>query len=115
MWVFPVTVPGGNPVIADPGLSPRLPCTIVKPLLVTVVPARTRKLPAAPRGTGACPQPAGLGFAAGGGDARAVEPMLTAPRFGLPTAVELPCVGPGEAESVRTASTAQTAMAATTF
>jgi hypothetical protein len=53
-WIVPpVTVPGGKPVTAVPGLTPRSPVTAVKPVLVTVVPARTAKLAAVPRG-GAC-------------------------------------------------------------
>src|ERR1700691_5408541 len=48
----PVTIPGGNPVKAVPGLTPRFPCTTVAPVLVTVEPARTPKLAADPRGTG---------------------------------------------------------------
>src|ERR1700680_2973712 len=53
-WIVsPVTVPGGKPVTAVPGLTPRSPVTAVRPVLVTVVPARTAKLAAVPRG-GAC-------------------------------------------------------------
>ena len=37
----PTTTPGPKPVTADPGLTPRLPVTVVRPVLVTVVPART--------------------------------------------------------------------------
>ena len=46
------TVPGGNPVTAVPGLTPRFPLIVLGPVLVTVVPARTAKLPAVPRPTG---------------------------------------------------------------
>src|SRR5437667_359141 len=38
-----------------PGLSPRSPLTRVAPVLVTVEPARTANVAAAPRGTGAGP------------------------------------------------------------
>src|SRR2546429_684261 len=54
-WIVPLTVPGGNPVTAVPGLSPRSPLTVVAPVLVTVEPARTANVLAAPRATGACP------------------------------------------------------------
>src|SRR4029077_18401468 len=56
-WIVPLTVPGGNPVTAVPGLSPRSPVTVVAPVLVTVEPARTAKLAADPRATGAWPPP----------------------------------------------------------
>ena len=51
--VVPFTVPGGNPVTAVPGLTPRSPVTVVAPVLVTVEPARTAKSAADPRATGA--------------------------------------------------------------
>ena len=58
--VPPVTMPGGNPVTAEPGLTPRFPLTWVGvTVLVTVVPARTAKLSAVPRPTGAVAAPAG--------------------------------------------------------
>jgi hypothetical protein len=57
--VPPVTVPGGNPVTAVPGLTPRSPLMALGPVLVTVVPARTAKLPAVPRPTGAVAAVAG--------------------------------------------------------
>jgi hypothetical protein len=50
----PSTVPGGNPVTAVPGLTPRSPVTTLGPVLVTVVPARTAKALAVPRPTGDC-------------------------------------------------------------
>ena len=53
-----VTIPGGNPTTAVPGLTPRLPLTVVTPVLVTVVPARTANDAAVPRFTGAGPAPA---------------------------------------------------------
>jgi hypothetical protein len=49
----PFTMPGGNPVTEVPGLRPRFPLMTVRPVLVTVVPARTPKLLAVPRPTGA--------------------------------------------------------------
>src|ERR1043166_7789212 len=52
-WIVPFTIPGGNPVTAVPGLTPRSPFTVVAPVLVTVEPARTRKVVVDPRGTGA--------------------------------------------------------------
>jgi hypothetical protein len=52
LCVAPVTMPGGNPVTAVPGLTPRSPVMTLGPVLVTVVPARTPKLPAVPRPTG---------------------------------------------------------------
>ena len=46
-------VPGGRPVTAVPGLTPRSPAIMVGPVLVTVDAARTAKPCAAPRdGTG---------------------------------------------------------------
>src|ERR1041384_2713045 len=54
-WIVPLTVPGGNPVTAVPGLSPRSPLTMVGPVLVTVEAARTANVVADPRATGACP------------------------------------------------------------
>jgi hypothetical protein len=51
--LLPFTMPGGNPVTEVPGLRPRFPLTTVRPVLVTVVPARTPKLLAVPRPTGA--------------------------------------------------------------
>jgi hypothetical protein len=41
-------VPGGKPVTAVPGLTPRLPSTTVAPVLVAVEPAKTAKLCAEP-------------------------------------------------------------------
>jgi hypothetical protein len=55
----PFTMPGGNPVTALPGLTPRSPLMTLGPVLVTVVPARTPKLPAVPRPTGAVAATAG--------------------------------------------------------
>jgi hypothetical protein len=40
-----VTLPGGNPVIEVPGSTPRFPSMVVGPVLVTVEPPRTAKLP----------------------------------------------------------------------
>src|ERR1700685_4193058 len=53
LWIVPLdTMPGGNPVTAVPGLTPRFPLMVLGPVLVTVVPARTAKLPAVPRPRG---------------------------------------------------------------
>jgi hypothetical protein len=49
----PFTVPGGNPVVAVPGLTPRSPLMLVGPVLVTVEPARIAKVAADRRFT--CP------------------------------------------------------------
>jgi hypothetical protein len=46
-------------VTAEPGLTPRFPLIWLGPVLVTVDPARTAKLPAVPRPTGATAAPAG--------------------------------------------------------
>src|SRR5438093_4553128 len=82
-WIVPLTVPGGNPVTAVPGFSPRSPLTLVAPVLVTVEPARTANVLAAPRATGACP--AGVAavvklqtkFAASALPARSRAPVVT--------------------------------------
>jgi hypothetical protein len=50
-WVVPLTVPGGKPEIAVPGLTPRSPVSTEEPVFVTLWPARTAKLPAVPRST----------------------------------------------------------------
>src|SRR5438105_1492028 len=50
----PITTPGPNPTSAEPDYIPKSPVTMVRPVLVTVEPAKTAKLPADPRGTGAC-------------------------------------------------------------
>jgi hypothetical protein len=55
----PITRPGGNPVTAVPGLTPRSPLIMLRPVLVTVCPARTAKLPAVPSPTGAVAATAG--------------------------------------------------------
>lgn len=44
-------MPGGNPVIAVPGLTPRLPWRVLGPVLVTVSAARTENGVAVPRST----------------------------------------------------------------
>src|SRR5580704_6684170 len=49
MCVVPFNVPGGNPVTELPGDSPRSPVTMVGPVLVIVLPARTAKLLSVPR------------------------------------------------------------------
>src|SRR6185436_2222122 len=43
-----MTIPGGKPVTALPGLTPRSPATMLGPVLVTVEPPRTPKLAAVP-------------------------------------------------------------------
>src|SRR5665811_2258297 len=43
-----VTTPGGKPVTAVPGLTPRFPTMMLEPVLVTVEPPRTPKLAAVP-------------------------------------------------------------------
>src|SRR2546429_9172952 len=48
-WIVPLTVPGGNPVTAVPGLSPRSQLTGVAPVLVTGAPAWHVNVLAAPR------------------------------------------------------------------
>jgi hypothetical protein len=59
VWcTVPLTMPGGKPVIAVPGLRPRSPLSRLGPVLVTVLPASTAKLPAVPRPTGATAAPA---------------------------------------------------------
>src|ERR1044072_39564 len=54
-WVVPLTVPGGNPVTAVPGLSPRSPLTGVASVVGTGEAARTANVESDPRGRGACP------------------------------------------------------------
>ena len=50
-WIVPpVTVPGGKPVTAVPGLTPKSPVMTVAPALVTVEAPRTAKLCAEPSG-----------------------------------------------------------------
>src|ERR1700733_13677839 len=50
--MVPLTCPGGNPVIAVPGLSPRSPLSTVGPVFVTVDAPRTANWAAVPSGTG---------------------------------------------------------------
>jgi hypothetical protein len=50
-WIAPVKVPGGKPVTAVPGLTPRSPVRAVAPVPVSVEPARTTNAPAPPRAT----------------------------------------------------------------
>ena len=55
MWIVPaMTIPGGKPVTADPGSRPTLPLMTLGPVLVTVLPARTAKVPSVPSPTVAC-------------------------------------------------------------
>jgi hypothetical protein len=42
------TIPGGKPVTAEPGLTPRSPWMTLVPVLVTVVAPRTAKLDSVP-------------------------------------------------------------------
>jgi hypothetical protein len=58
LCIVPFTVPGGKPVTAEPGLTPRFPVITLGPVLVTVLPPRTAKLLAVPR-SGAVAAPAG--------------------------------------------------------
>ncbi|KJE77855.1 hypothetical protein FEAC_02270 [Ferrimicrobium acidiphilum DSM 19497] len=51
IFVVPATVPGGNPVTEVPGERPRSPASVVAPVLVTVVAARTEYAPAVPNCT----------------------------------------------------------------
>lgn len=48
VYVVPVTLPGGKPVIAVPGLIPIFPTMVVLPVLVIVEAPKTAKLVAAP-------------------------------------------------------------------
>ncbi len=57
----PEIVPGGNPVTALPGDTPRSPVTTVGPVLVTVEPASTAKDAADPRLTEAWVHTASIG------------------------------------------------------
>jgi hypothetical protein len=59
MCVLPFTVPGGNMVTELPGLTPRSPLITLGPVLVTLCPPSTPKLPAVPRPTGAVAATAG--------------------------------------------------------
>src|SRR5579883_3221431 len=51
MWMVPggTTIPGGNPEIALPGLTPRFPVSTVGPVLVTAAPPKTANDAAVPR------------------------------------------------------------------
>ena len=49
-WIVPpTTVPGGKPVTAVPGATPRLPVATVEPVFVIVEPASAANVPAVPR------------------------------------------------------------------
>jgi hypothetical protein len=61
----PTMIPGPKPVMAELGLTPTSPVIEVRPVLVTVEPARTTKLEADLRATGGWLQP-GVGIGAGG-------------------------------------------------
>ena len=47
-YFVPITIPGGKPVIAVPGLTPRFPTIKVAPVLVNVEEPKTAKLLAVP-------------------------------------------------------------------
>jgi hypothetical protein len=76
-WVPLTTCPGGKPVTALPGLTPKSPEMSDGPVLVTVVPANTAKLLAVPNPTG--------GWAANAGDVPA-NPQTTTMAAVVPTA-----------------------------
>src|SRR2546426_20810 len=84
-YIVPLTIPGGNPVTAVPGLSPRSPLTVVAPVLVIVEAASTANVLAAPRATGACPLSVAAvavlklqtKFAASALPARSLAPVVT--------------------------------------
>src|SRR3972149_7682067 len=59
-----VRLPGGKPVIALPGLTPRSPKIVVGPVLVTVWPPRTAKLAAEPSPGAVCAPGIAMGPAA---------------------------------------------------
>jgi hypothetical protein len=54
VYCAPVKVPGGKPVTAVPGLTPRFPVNAVAPVLVTVEPARTTNVEAEARDGESC-------------------------------------------------------------
>ncbi|WP_297499735.1 hypothetical protein [Pseudonocardia sp.] len=77
---MPLTVPGGKPVIAVPGWTPRSPVTFDGPVLVTSEPASTAKLSAVPSGTAvvaACAVPANTTMSVA--DNKATAPASAAP------------------------------------
>jgi hypothetical protein len=53
-WLVPPNVTDPKPVSAGVGKVPTSPVIVVAPVLVIPEPARTAKLPAVPRPTGAC-------------------------------------------------------------
>src|SRR6185312_16803490 len=78
-WIVPITVPGGNPITAAAGDTPRSPVTMVGPVLFTFgVAPRTAKLCATPSG--------GATAAAAGPEARRIT---TSPRFASTVCREL--------------------------
>src|SRR6185312_6200181 len=93
-WMVPLlTTPGGKPVTAVPGLTPRSPEIIEGPVFVIVVPASTANEVAVPNPTGACTDAA---KAAGAPAIPATSPMAVmvptastarTPRRGLPPRV----------------------------
>src|SRR5580692_51073 len=70
-----MTMPGGKPVMAVPGLRPRLPETTEAPVLVMVEPARTANEASVPNPTGAWA-------------AEAAGTPTTAPRINMVAVVE---------------------------
>ena len=107
LWSVPLSVPGGNPVTAVPGLTPRSPLMTVGPVLVTVEPASTAKLAAVRRltdGTAAAAgrMPTATAMRATRGRTRTrVQRRLTSRRilgegagkWMIRCAMRLPCVG----------------------
>src|SRR6185503_18768341 len=81
--IVPLTVPGGNPVTAVPGLNPRSPLIVVGPVLVTVEAARTTNVLADPRMTGAGPDVGDLGDLGKLGDLR---------ELGVPAGIGTPMI-----------------------
>src|ERR1041385_8795658 len=77
-WSVPLIIPGGNPVTAVPGLSPRSAPTVVPPVLVTVEAPRTAKLPAVPRATEAAAIAGGGGAMVPVGIVMVLESTVTA-------------------------------------
>src|SRR4051812_524037 len=61
-WIVPpLTMPGGKPVTAVPGLTPRSPVMTLGPVLVTVEPPSTAKLCAVPSDGAVCAAARGAG------------------------------------------------------
>lgn len=84
-WIVPFTFPGGKPVTAIPGLTPRSPLIVEEPVFVTVEPARTAKLSAVPRPTDGCAASASLTS-----KARTTKPAASAAHTARQTPLPLP-------------------------